>query len=574
MLPRCLLAGGLALASSIATVKADYASTVTNLNPIAYYRLNETTPVPLADIATNSGTLGSAAIGYYFNSPTHPAPGALAGSTDTAAAFSASVKNAVLVPWSTSINPRPPFSIEGWFYPATSPSGTPASTPLASLTIANGRCGWILYTVGDGTGTTGGWNFRAGDSTGYRLNFTGTTPIAAGNWYHVVVTYDGTNAIMYVNAKQDATAANTVYTPNTDTALGIGARGDKNYWFDGSVDEVAIYTNVLSPGEVLAHYQNGTNASPAQTYASLVSSKNPLLYYRLDEPAYTPPPGFVTATNSGSLGMIADGIYDPAVADGVPGVPFRGFEAGNRAASFNGVMSDISISPQSLTADNFTITCWFKRSGAHQNGQALVFNRQSNQQMATGLGFGYGGSPGGADELNVHWNEGPSGWRTGLIAPNDVWCFTAAVYTPSNVTVYLDNLSNTFATTLAVHDFSTAPIYIGWDFPYAPFSGTIDEVALFDRPLSAAEINTLLTSSQMTPQIMSLTRTPADPLFEGYSVTLSASVAGIPPFTYQWYKNGNAIGGKTATVRVGPDGGTVELRRPRHRSQQRHGLPG
>ena len=46
--------------------------------------------------------------------------------------------------------------------------------------------------------------------------------------------------------------------------------------------------------------------------------------------------------------------------------------------------------------------------------------------------------------MNVHWNEGPSGWLTDLIPPNDVWCFGAAVYTPTNVTVYLDNAIEQF----------------------------------------------------------------------------------------------------------------------------------
>ncbi|HEY5908981.1 MAG TPA: LamG-like jellyroll fold domain-containing protein [Verrucomicrobiae bacterium] len=553
MLSRYCLVSALALAASMPTAKADYASTVTSLNPIAYYRLNETTPVPPADIATNSGTFGASATGYYFNSPTHPAPGALAGSTDTAAAFSAAAKNAMLVPWSSTLNPRPPFSIEGWFYPASSPNGNPATTPLASLTVANGRCGWILYTVGDGTGTTGGWNFRTGDSTGYRLNFTGATPIAAGNWYHVVVTYDGTNAVMYVNARQDATAANSIYTPNTDTALGIGARGDKNFWYDGTVDEVAIYTNVLSAAEVQAHYENGTNSASGEAYAPLVLAKNPLLYYRLGEPAYVPPPGLVTAVNLGSLGPAADGIYNPGAQDNVSGAPYSGMGAGNTACAFNSIIGDVQIPGPSVQTDQFTMTCWFKRTGAHQNGQAMIFSRPTDP-TSVGFGFGYNAPGPGVDQLNVHWNEGPSSWLTGLVPPNDIWCFGAAVITPTNVTVYLNNSSATTAWNFganAVHDFSAAPLFIGKDpvgGGYPPFNGSIDEVALFDRALTAAEIQTLFNSSQMAPQITGLTRTPADPLFEGYNITMTASVAGIPPFAYQWYKNGSSLSGKTSTT--------------------------
>src|SRR5215471_7226442 len=68
---------------------ADYSSTVTSFNPLAYYRLSDTTPVA-ADMAINSGTAGAIGNGFYLkndpSAPTHPiSPGALAGSTDTAA---------------------------------------------------------------------------------------------------------------------------------------------------------------------------------------------------------------------------------------------------------------------------------------------------------------------------------------------------------------------------------------------------------------------------------------------------------------------------------------------------------
>ena len=66
---------------------ADYASNVLSLNPVAYYRLNDTTS-PAADFSTNLGSLGAAANAYYngvFGTDyTHPVAGALANGSDTA----------------------------------------------------------------------------------------------------------------------------------------------------------------------------------------------------------------------------------------------------------------------------------------------------------------------------------------------------------------------------------------------------------------------------------------------------------------------------------------------------------
>src|SRR5437867_5547363 len=74
---------------------ADYSTTVLGLNPIVYYRLNETGPQVPADMVTNIGTLGSAANGFYLgtvgmpeNDYTHPAtPGALVASSDACVNF-------------------------------------------------------------------------------------------------------------------------------------------------------------------------------------------------------------------------------------------------------------------------------------------------------------------------------------------------------------------------------------------------------------------------------------------------------------------------------------------------------
>src|ERR1039457_3309705 len=87
------LAATLVAILTIPTARADYSSTVLGLNPVAYYRLNETTPVP-ADTATNLGTAGVNGTAFYINDPTHQAPGALVGSVDTAVGFNGSSQRA------------------------------------------------------------------------------------------------------------------------------------------------------------------------------------------------------------------------------------------------------------------------------------------------------------------------------------------------------------------------------------------------------------------------------------------------------------------------------------------------
>src|SRR5207245_9833491 len=46
-----------------------------------------------------------------------------------------------------------------------------------------------------------------------------------------------------------------------------------------------LTSNKLSAAQILAHYQNATNANRSQSYASLVKSDNPVVYLRLNEVA-------------------------------------------------------------------------------------------------------------------------------------------------------------------------------------------------------------------------------------------------------------------------------------------------
>jgi Concanavalin A-like lectin/glucanases superfamily len=67
---------------------------------------------------------------------------------------------------------------------------------------------------------------------------------------------------MYVNGTL-ATSAAAAYSPNVSMAFGIGAgqypTGGVHWqdFFQGQIDDVAVYTRVLSATEVQLHYDSG-----------------------------------------------------------------------------------------------------------------------------------------------------------------------------------------------------------------------------------------------------------------------------------------------------------------------------
>jgi hypothetical protein len=82
------------------------------------------------------------------------------------------------------------------------------------------------------------------------------TVITAGQWYHVVATYNGINQITYLDGSQDCTPVTvTGNIDNDDVSFTIGARENgADRLFNGLIDEVRIYNRALSPLEVQHNY--------------------------------------------------------------------------------------------------------------------------------------------------------------------------------------------------------------------------------------------------------------------------------------------------------------------------------
>ncbi len=81
--------------------------------------------------------------------------------------------------------------------------------------------------------------------------------------YHVVGTYDGTTQRLYVNGAQSVQAALTGAITTNTNAFSIGAWNTTSEFFAGTLDEVAVYPNVLSAARVSSHYTAGVSSPGA-----------------------------------------------------------------------------------------------------------------------------------------------------------------------------------------------------------------------------------------------------------------------------------------------------------------------
>src|SRR5207245_1928850 len=86
----------------------------------------------------------------------------------------------------------------------------------------------------------------------------------------------------------------------------------------------------------------------------------------------------------------------------------------------------------------------------------------------------------------------------------------------------------------------------------ATFRGAIDEMSIYNRGLSAAEIQAIYASGASgkcaIPIRPTITSQPANQtVYEGSSATFNVAAAGSPPLRYQWLFNGAPLEGQTAT---------------------------
>ena len=228
-------------------------------NPSAYYRLEETSGATAVDSSSN-GVNATYNYNIEGTSPALGQPGIDTNSIIFNGGGSSGDFGYVDIPASTLISPLAPdntdsgaFSEEMWVKVPNQPP-----TWQVPVEIAQYPNGWNIYVSGADAGN--------GAASYFYLDmrpslFTGVQQITFLQWYHLVVTFDGTNAIMYVNGAAHGPYSASGFVPAIGSDAHIGS-GQGAGWqpLNGSVDEVAFYTNVLTAAQVLHHYQVGTNS--------------------------------------------------------------------------------------------------------------------------------------------------------------------------------------------------------------------------------------------------------------------------------------------------------------------------
>ncbi|MCX4473588.1 beta-N-acetylglucosaminidase domain-containing protein [Micromonospora sp. NBC_01655] len=211
------------------------------------------------------------------------------------------------------------------------------------------------------------------------------------------------------------------------------------------------------------------------SYPDFVTRANPSGYWRLGDAADSR-----TAVDSSTSGQ--NGTYLGAS----PGA--EGVLAGDGAADLSTGYVDVPRAPRTNLTGPFTLEAWVKLDTLVPTpGQAII---ESYTGPAVN-GYALRASNGVLEA----WSLGAPGKGYGVVSgrtrltPNK-WHHVAAVFDGSRLTVYLDGLAdNSVATTVAPGS-GTASVKLGGrgDDTSQRLQGDLDEAAIYDRALTAAEI--------------------------------------------------------------------------------------
>ncbi len=175
------------------------------------------------------------------------------GKVGQALSFDGSASS-VSVPDATSLKPTSAISYGGWVYVPSTPGGLKTIIEKGTATTA----GYGLYVTSDPKvcfviKTAGGTETNAGPA------------LTTGSWHHIMVTYDSSTPLLYIDGASQSLASGTGCTASTNTGsitqdtstLTFGSRQGTSQFFAGKEDEIRIYNRALSAGEVTSLYNMG-----------------------------------------------------------------------------------------------------------------------------------------------------------------------------------------------------------------------------------------------------------------------------------------------------------------------------
>ncbi|MFJ3900934.1 LamG-like jellyroll fold domain-containing protein [Streptomyces sp. NPDC090025] len=511
------------------TAGSHYRGIVQDAGPVGYWRLNEGEGETAASEAVSRTGMN----GAHYRDVTLGSAGALAATGNKAVSFNGTTSS-IELPEST-LAASTVLSVELWFK-TDKPNGVLVGFQNDRLGPTHpGVYNPVLFV--DSAGKLRG-AFEKSD--GGVLPMSSPAVVTDNTWHHAAITSSGTGQTLYLDGTAVGTLAGPVsHSSKTFTYLGAGFTdqswdGAGTYgtrYYQGLMDEVAVYHRALDAGAIKARFAARTGSSKltkatlpsgrvsaeveydgdtgratkvtdenggvwqiseprysagSQAYSDAVRASGPVNYWRFGDSGGAAAADEISAGGNGSYrdGVALDGVG--AFLDGDDG-----------AITLDGTKGAVQVPSESIAgAASLSVELWFrtdKPSGvllALQNTELGTVPQMWNPSLVIDA----------EGKLRGHfWTAPSAGWPVmgGTKVTDNKWHHAVLTGGPNGQSLFLDGVK-LGSQPDAVHPETLAYAYLGggysseaWD-SQAPatryFSGQLDEAAFYSKELDAATV--------------------------------------------------------------------------------------
>lgn len=401
------------------------------------------------------------------------------GNANSAYSFNG-ISNSISVPASTAFTQNP-ISYSFWFNKLG--SGNPCSGNEAFQVVFSTGSSSQSRDVTLSQGAPSYMGIFRSIPSGCEDQLTQQTNYTLNTWNHAVVTYEANVVKVYLNGAYIGSTSVTCPVTTANTTCYIGASNPSIWacvaYFNGKIDDLAMYNRVLSASEVTTLY-NGDVAVTSCPPLSGTLTNGIVAYYP-----------FCGNAND------ASGNNNNGTVNGATLTADR-FGNANNSYSFNGKSDFISCANAPLVNVPFTISAWVNLNNLNEGSNPILSLGDLGTNNLKKFYFSpvYGGigkpsiGTGGANDIT----------STSIVVTPSNWIHVAVCvtsYSASNVVFYVNGISYNVNTTGGGNfpfPLNNAGFVIGKDAGtgvYSYFNGKIDDLSIYNRILTDHEIATL-----------------------------------------------------------------------------------
>jgi hypothetical protein len=335
-------------------------------------------------------------------------------------------------------------------------------------------------------------------------------------WYHVVMVRSGSagawTVTYYINGVVGDADVTSTNPDGTNVSTNIGANNGSSQFFNGLIDDVRIYNRALSATEVLQLYNTTVGskqaASPNVTATSTCStglSCGLVGYWTFDGPNMLT--NVKDSSGSNNNGVMS-GFTSTSTAV-VPGKIGQGLK-------FDGVDDYVRVAAPNMTGvTSISESAWVYVAAADFSGRTYVIADDEGDNFNNhGIGFYLTDNGGSIQKALMFELDVSTGNCVGKYANNVFgtrrWYHVAMTYDGNTSTskLYVDGISVSFSSNACSGSGAFVPnssnLYIGaLNTGSSYLKGTLDDVRIYNRALSATEITQLYNSTVGSKQAAS-----------------------------------------------------------------------